>query len=562
MRAVKWTKVALVLAIPALALLLLSGSTRTPKVEARPTTVLTITNTLCLTLTATDGDWNDDTVVDSADAQDGLSKCNSLSDAGNMADLVRVLGGDPDHPKPEDFATIDMDLGHLHEIDGVMYIVAFVTNDDPVTFYTDEGVFGRPNHFPPPDVLYGSSTSCGPGAAYDFEDADCDSNSATVGDGIVVARLVPGADPDRGPGTVRVRQGPLEEEAQFTIVGEPHKIKLTVMKPSIQDGANECKLLHNTADFVRIMGIPGTTIIIATVTDDDGTPVTGGLVAFSTDDENKATTAMTLTPSLDLQALGVGAPNTLCGTVDSGTITVRAAITNGQAELGPGLDGAANVGKDSEVEVTIQGIPTGMVLTATPGSLACDGTASSTVSAALTDAESKPAIDGTPVRFSAKTLGVVSPIEAKSAGGAATTTLTPLTGPMRGVALTATMMPDPIIDWEYLLGNYRDLIDPVALADLEHHNKEISWRKVEEDELPLTDVPMEGSLLVECTESAAPGAPSAPPSGLTPTAISPPATGDGGYSSGSQAISWWQTLPLGLGVALLAGGLALRRRAR
>ncbi len=67
MRAVKWTKVALVLVIPALALLLLGGSMRPPAVEAKPTAVITITNTLCLALTATDGDWNGDTVVNSLD---------------------------------------------------------------------------------------------------------------------------------------------------------------------------------------------------------------------------------------------------------------------------------------------------------------------------------------------------------------------------------------------------------------------------------------------------------------------------------------------------------------
>jgi hypothetical protein len=298
------------------------------------------------------------------------------------------------------------------------------------------------------------------------------------------------------------------------------------------------------------------------VTDDDGTPVTGGLVAFKTDDENKATMAKPLTPTVDLTSLGVGAPNTLCGTVDSGTITLTARITDGVAEQLPGLDPQANVGKDAEAEVTIQGMPTDMVLTATPGSLVCDGTASSNVSAALTDAAGKPAIDGTLVRFNAKALGTVSPIEAKSASGAATTALTPLSAVVKGVAVRAIMALEPI-DWEDVLDNYRDLMDPELLADLVANNKPITWRNIEAEELPLADVQLEGSLLVECTESAAPGAPGVPAVPVAPTApaISPPATGDGGYSSGSQAISWWLALPLGLGGALLAGGLALRRRA-
>jgi hypothetical protein len=425
------------------------------------------------------------------------------------------------NPQPEDFLPVDKDLGHLHEKDGVMYFLAFVTNDDPVSFYADEGVF---------EASGNATAACGPGAGYDFGDPDCDANPATVDDGIVIVNLLPGADPDRGPATVRVRQGAQEMEEEYTIVGEPHNIKLKVVEPTIQDGASVCKVISGTATFVAYLGAPGTTVVTATVTDDDGTPVTGGLVAFETDDENKATMAKPLTPTVDLQSLGIGAPNTLCGTVDPGTITLTAAITSGAKELGPGLDNNANTGKDSEVEVTIQGMPTNMVLTATPGSLVCDGTASSNVSAALTDAEGKPAIDGTPVRFNAKALGIVSPIEAKSVSGAATTALTPLSGVVKGVAVRATMALEPI-DWEDVLDNYRDLIDPVVLADLEANDKLISWRNIEVEELPLADVQLERSLLVQCTESAAPGGPAVPVAPTAP-AISPPATGDGGYLQG------------------------------
>jgi hypothetical protein len=549
MRAVKWTKVALVLVIPALALLLLGGSMRPPAVEAKPTGIVTITNTLCLTLTATDGDWTQDGVVNSADGAIGLSRCNTLTGAGNLRDLATVLDVPTDKkPKPEDFLPVDKDLGQLHDFDGVMYFLAFVSNDDPVTFYADEGVWASSGN---------ATAACGPGPGYDFVDPDCDANSATEDDGIVAAKLEPGADPDRGPAIVTVRQGMQNMEEEYTIVGEPHKITLNVMEPTIQDGASKCMVMSDVATFVEYLSAPSTTIVQAIVTDDDGTPITGGLVAFETDDESKATMAKPLTPTVDMQALGIGAPNTLCGTVDSGTVTVRAAITDGVKELGPGLDPGANVGKDMEAEVTIQGMPTDMALTATPGSLVCDGTASSNVSAALTDAGGKPAMDGTPVRFSAKALGIVSPIEAKSVSGAATTALTPLSGVAKGVAVRATMALEPI-DWEDVLDNYRDLIDPVVLNDLELNDKLISWRNIEVEELPLADVQLEGSLLVQCTESAAePAVPVAP----TAPAISPPATGDGGYSSGSQATSWSLALPLGLGVALLAGGLALRRRA-
>jgi hypothetical protein len=547
---VKWTKVALVLAIPALALLLLGGSMRTSVAEGRVTAIVTITNTLCLTLTATEGDWNGDEVVDSADGVLGLSRCNTLNGAGVLRDLETVLGIEAgEDPEPDDFLQVDKDLGHLHDTDGVMYFLAFVTNDDPVGFYADEGVF---------EASGTSTVFCGPGAGYDFSDPDCDENSATEDDGIVIAKLTAGDNPDRGPATMRIRQGPLEMEEEYTVVGEPWNIKLNVMETTLQDGADECQLLANTADFVRIMGKPGTTIVTATVTDDDGTPVTGGLVGFETDDDETATMAKTLTPTLDLQALGVGAPNTLCGTVDPGTTTVRAWITDGAAELGPGLEPESRVGRKDSVEVTIQGIPTAMALTADPASLVCDGTAISTVSAALTNAEGEPAVDGTPVHFEAKALGIVDPINASSAGGAATTALTPLSAVNRGVTVAATMAWEPF-DWEELLADYRDLIDPVRLDDLESNNKEISWRNVEEEDLPLADVELEGTLLVGCSEAAP--AEAAPPVAPSAPAIAPPATGDGGYSSSSEGLSWWLAPSLSIGVALLAGGLALRRRA-
>ncbi len=58
-----------------------------------------------------------------------------------MEDLIRILDGDPDDPQPEDFASIDKEMGQMHEVDGKLWVITFVTNDDPIGFYADEGSF-------------------------------------------------------------------------------------------------------------------------------------------------------------------------------------------------------------------------------------------------------------------------------------------------------------------------------------------------------------------------------------------------------------------------------------
>jgi hypothetical protein len=155
-----------------------------------------------------------------------------------------------------------------------------------------------------------------------------------------------------------------------------------------------------------------------------------------------------------------------------------------------------------------------MVLSVSPSSLVCDGTASSTVSATLTDAEGNPALDGNTVRFDVKALGIASPIEAKSAAGAATTKVTPLSDIARGVTVKATLL--------LIEGEEQEVDEPEPGPT--------PTPTIEEVLVP----DIEKSILVECASApGAPGvpAPGAPAAGGAP-AISPPATGDGGYLQG------------------------------
>ena len=584
----KWTRVALVLVIPALALLLLGQSMRSPAVEAKIASIVTINPVDCVTFGSA-YDWNGDTKVDPDDGAAMLADCTGLQNNGKIGKVVTILrkeninpdpGFVPPDPKPADLAPIDREGGQIHEEDGILFIVAFVTQDSPVSFYADEGVF--------PD----SGTSnilCGPAANPDAKmwDEDCDGNGVSD-DGVVAAKLaMAGTDPDRGPAIVRVRQGPLEIEEKYTVVGEPWNVEVTANKMVIQTGAASCDLFTDTKGYIAAMNAAEITPVITKVTDSDGTPVTGAIVRFRTDDEYTGTAARLLVPTLE-SALGVSAPNVLCGTVNPGTVEFTATLVSGDAheDIDLGLDLFARLGRHASVEVEVKGPPTNMVLSASPGSLACDGTATTAVSATLTDAENNPAVNGNAVSFEAKALGTVSPFEPLSLDGAAKTTLTPLSGLVKGVTVRAITAKQESIDWDNLLHNFKALMNQELLAHMlmPAHNKVPSWRNVASecsddvdgfdqdgnvndgcpevgdesesgsdcsnskdddddgavnDGCPAVDAPethlptaevdqLEGNLLVACTETA--GAEVAPgPAPVAPPAIAPPATGDGGF---------------------------------
>ena len=542
MRTVKLTKMAPVLVIAAFALFLLGQSVRPPAAEAKPTDIITINWVLCVTLT-TDLDWDGSGVVDGTDKSVALFDCQGHLDQedrfDNMIGAIRRLplaerSPLEDPPTPEDFTAVgktleggpltpmDSDAGQLHEEDGKMWIIAFVTNDESVGFYADEGRF---------EATGSSDLICGPaGPDSDVQDEDCD-DDGVKGDGVVAFRL-DSTDASRGPAIIRVRQDNLEAEDEYTVVGEPNSIELTVNKTVLQTGAQLCRLFKNTSQYLATLGAAEKSPLTAKVTDDDGTALTGAIVTYEimTEEVPRPEAAMlaqslvgsegqsSLVPTLS-SALGVGGPMVICGDKDTGTITLRAAISK-TANL-VGFDPGARE-RHVEVELKVQGPPTEMVMSASPSSLVCDGTATSAVSATLTDAEGNPAVDGNVVRFDVRALGTVSPIEAKSAGGASTTTVTPLTDVARGVTVNATLMlPTLVVDNEGLSAN--DISNCEGLTQAYPcPEKEEVWAPND----------LEKAFLVECSSGAPQPAPGGAPGGSTAPSISPPSTGDGGYLTG------------------------------
>ena len=87
--------------------------------------------------------------------------------------------------------------------------------------------------------------------------------------------------------------------------------------------AADCPLPRRRRGFLGANGTPERSIVLAIAKDIEGNAVTGAIILWSTDDKNKGVMAAPLTPTLDLGSFGFGAPNILCGTVNTGTVTVR-----------------------------------------------------------------------------------------------------------------------------------------------------------------------------------------------------------------------------------------------
>jgi len=535
---VKLTKLALVLAVPMLAVLLVGQNVRPPKAEARPTELLTINWLLCLTLNS-ELDWDADGVPGTnLDKQVALFQCNNDLDNEQVFDnAIGAIRGLPglerypleDPPTPEDLTTVhespvghpvtpmDSDAGQLHQIDGAFWAIAFVSNDDPLAFYADRGVFQDPLNA----AVVGSSIRCGPGPLpspdYDFTEEDCD-NDGVKGDGVVVVRLAANGT-SRGDAVLRVRQGGLEIESEYTVVGEPYRLEVTAGKKAIQTGVVLCELFKNTKEYLATLGSPQKSPIMAKVMDSDGVVITGALVKWEIDSGDVDDVAMSAhdflgehifsTPTVS-SALGVTAPNVICGDENPGDITIKASITPLLKVFPAPVDGdSAAHERSATVEMKVQGPPTSMTLSATPASLVCDGTATSAVSATLKDAEGNLAVNGNTVRFDVRALGTIAPIEAASADGAATTTLTPLTDIARGVAVSATLLVPKLDEGDENIPDQFDEDDVEILV-------------------PTDDPNFQQAILVQCTGAVAP-APGQAPSGTSGPSISPPATGDGGY---------------------------------
>ncbi len=379
-----------------------------------------------------------------------------------LMNLEGIIGNKDGILEPSDFAGIDLDGNQLHQsddngggtsqYDGNLFILAFPPSKAPVRFRTNLGLIIPPGlNGPTQDTttnpadtagqVYVCDSQAGTASGPLVEDADC-SGAATSQDGVVVARLRAhwGTETaDRGPGTVTVNQGPSDVGTiAFRVVGEARTLSFTTLEDTIQDGAGgegDCPLAVDAAGFLGANGTAERSIVLAIASDIDGNAVTGVVINWETDDEDVGKMAAPLTPTLDLGAFGFGAPNIICGTMNPGTVTVTATISTDL--FGIPVDVNASPASKS-TSFTVVGAPAAMTLTADPATIPCDGGTTSTVSAAVVDADGTPAVAGTDVYFDVVILGTANPIHATTnADGVATSVISPL-GADQGVTVTVS----------------------------------------------------------------------------------------------------------------------------
>jgi len=460
--------------------------------------------------------------------------CFDGIDAADVVDLANALGDEDDELEESDFEDADLDLNQVEDglaaalcdaplaattnCRGEILLFAFVDNQTTVQFDAENGLDivisddGGAAEASPADDANGETCE-------GDDDEDCGSTVTNNGDGVVVATAIDNAVGDPGDSVeVDILQNDNTSDnfpQTIEITGGPDSVVLDVLKNPIQTSGDstdvgDCEDESDIEDAAAQLGDVNRTVLKATVTDEDGTELTRVGVDFEVDDEDIASfDADTGEPaneekaftgvSVDGGAAGVGSFLILCGGTDTGTATVTATAGT----------------EDDDAEVDVVGEPANVALTASPAAIDCDGAATTTVSATVTDADGNNVADGSNVNFSVVALGTASPINADTTAGVATSSITPLSGAVAGVTVIVTA------------------------GDAQ------------------------ASIRVDCNTPAAatatPGGPAPTPPGGGP--IGGPDTGSGGYlSQDSSGVSMWTLVALALGsMVLVAGGMVTRR---
>ncbi|HYM14993.1 MAG TPA: hypothetical protein VEZ14_05500, partial [Dehalococcoidia bacterium] len=306
----------------------------------------------------------------------------------------------------------------------------------------------------------------------------------------------------------------------LTTVGNARNFNLamggTPPKTTIQEASTTCAMTASASS-------PTVALAVATYTDVNGVALVGYGPTFATSAvANMAVgnpTAVTTGAAATSQAVvtmvqtdkSVSGEDTVCG-IAAGTPTLSATTTPNE------LSGLASPFTITRTQaITVTGVPAAIALTANPAAIACDGTATSSVTAKVTDSAGNNVVDNTPVTFSVVALGTANPIQAKTTGGSASSTITPLSGSAAGTTVIVTA------------GSVQASIRVDCL-------------------LPTPTVPAV--------------APTATPKAGTGGTIVGPNTGTGGYlgQDSSAGFPLWTLIALGLGsVVLVAGGMVTRR---
>jgi hypothetical protein len=302
----------------------------------------------------------------------------------------------------------------------------------------------------------------------------------------------------------------LNSEA-LNLVGSAHDISLTVTKDTIQEAnSGSCGPTSSTS-------APTRGAAVAEYVDINGNALVGYMPTFSSssgstmlvgDGTGAGDTSFQATTMLLSDGSTIAGYDVICG-VAAGSATLSAKTT---ANEGTVMGNAGAVTRTQDITVT--GVPASIALTASPATIACDGSATSTVTAKVTDADGNDVVDNTNVNFSVVALGTANPINVKTASGEASSTITPLSGSTAGVTVI------------------------------------------------VTSGDAQASIRVDCAQPV-PTVPAATPTSTGGGVIVGPNTGTGGYlgQDGSAGFPMWTLVALVLGSLVLVGGGMVTRRA-
>lgn len=477
----------LIIAVAAIAVAVIGfGALGSTVTQANPTTVIVINNNVANALTQ--------------------STANFSTAAGRAAVAAKVP-----------LATLATDSANQvsSDVAGTGGVTIIVSSDDPATTM----------------VLNGKGLTCAPA---------CDNVATQTPDPTdrMAAWTVTNAGSFATGSAVTATQDSVQvSSSALTLVGAAHDMQITATKATVQEGATTCT---STADQTA----PTNGAAVAIYTDLNGNQLVGYRPLFATSAVanlalgNPATTAgiSSLLSISMLQADGktIAGADSYCGIAANAGVTLSATSSNNSAGAEvPGATQACtattsppafpatiagNVCLTRTTTVVVTGVPAAIALTASPAAIPCDGTSTSTVTAKVTDSAGNNVVDNTPVTFSVVALGTANPINTKTTGGSATSTITPLSGGTAGVVVQVTA------------GS--------------------AASSVRIDCLPS---------LATATAAAAGGATATPRTGITG-----PNTGTGGYlgNSSSSGFPMWTLIALALGSFVLVGGGIVARRAK
>jgi len=513
----------------------------TPSASADATAVRTVSCTLLAG--AIDGDTTNTTAVPG----DLIAACATpilhgdptipgpALQPGTVVGIARTIGDKDSILEPSDLDSIDpLDGNQMREDCNtaaaffpfcVTLVFVFVNDEKPVTLDNPSGLVSLESPATTDFICNTDGDALG-------VDNDCSDTIAANGDGVVIfhnlnAAQPAGADRSDTPITTFVRQEDVEQSFDTHMTGAPNNVILTLVEDTIGTSGNSAALTacQTGVDVTGAIEPANATLAYAQVFDQDDRPLTMVSVALSIDPASGVDTIAGLGRGDPLLAIVGNTTATVDPTTEGAPVAFYRVVCGGR---GTGVvDIVANIDTDfdqafdddtSRQTLTVVGAPASIVLSADPAEIACDGTATSIVTAVIADSAGNPVAQNTKVNFSVVALGTANPINTFTLNGIATSVITPLSNASAGVTVIVTAGDSSI-------GTVVQASTRVDCA------------------LPIEVVP----------------------SATVPVGtVTPPDTGTGGYADQDGGfLSLWTLVALTIGgTVLVAGGMVTRRSAK